>query len=110
MCIVCIHVYSAWHRMACCTGWSVDVHVLMHLRLCITGFAPRVWLRVANTWEFAAITGCGDMTGVFVGHSLYKAGQSLVSKDVSVADEIGTVSHAQQQNLIPAHEHAVCLS
>lgn len=46
----------------------------------------------ANTWEFAAITGCGDMTGVFVGHSLYKAGQSLVSKDVSVADEIGTAA------------------
>lgn len=45
------------------------------------------------------------MTGVFVGHCLYKAGQSLVSKDISLADEIGTVSHAQQQNLLDFSPH-----
>jgi len=46
----------------------------------------------ATSAEFAAITGAGDMTGVFLGHSVYKAGQSLFNKDISLGNEIGVAT------------------
>ena len=32
------------------------------------------------------------MTGVFLGHSVYKAGQSLFNKDISLGNEIGVAT------------------
>jgi len=47
----------------------------------------------ADSAGFAVITGCGDATGVFLGHSLYKAAQSAVAPGMKV-DLTGEVQTA----------------
>ena len=39
---------------------------------------------------FAVVTGLGDMTGVFLGHSIYYGLKSIVSKEISIGQEVQT--------------------